>query len=147
MAIFQKWTCLDDNDDIDDFNAANDTVNLFNVKAKITGQTGKNGTKNVEIMVPFKCLSNFWRTSEMSLINCEINLDLNWSKKWVIVAANTVDQAATFLIPDTKLYVPVVTLSTQDNAKLLQQLKYGSKITMNWKNINQKYQQKDQINI
>ena len=98
-------------------------------------------------MVPLKCLSNFWRTSEMSLINCEINLYLNWSKKWVIVAANTVDQAATFLIPDTKLYVPVVTLSTQDNAKLLQQLKYGSKITMNWKNINQKYQQKDQINI
>ena len=81
MAIFQKLTCLDDNDDIDDFNAANDTINLFNVKAKITSQTGKNGTKNVEIMVPLKCLSNFWRTSEMSLINCEINVDLNWSKK------------------------------------------------------------------
>ena len=45
----------------------------------MTGQTGDNGTKNVEIIVPLKYLSNFWRTLEMSLIYCEINLILTWS--------------------------------------------------------------------
>ena len=40
----------------------------------MTGQTGDDGTKNVEIMVPLKYLSNFWRTLQMSLTNCEINL-------------------------------------------------------------------------
>ena len=65
---------LDHDGDIDDFIA---TTHLFKIKEKITGQTGENGTKNVEIMVPLKYLSNFWRTREMSLINWEINLDLN----------------------------------------------------------------------
>ena len=46
----------------------------FNFKLKFTGQTGNNGTKNVEIMVPLKCLSNFWRTLEMPLINCDVIL-------------------------------------------------------------------------
>ena len=75
------------------------------------------------------------RFLEISLINCEINLDLNWSKKCVIVAT---DQGATFSIIDAKLYVPVVTLSTQDNAKLLEQLKSDFKRTVNWN----KYQSK-----
>ena len=66
----------------------------------------------------------------MALINSEINLDLNFSKKWVVVASN-VNQEPTFLITDTKLYVPVVTLSTQDNAKLLEELKSGFKRTIN----------------
>ena len=70
-------------------------------------------------MLPLKCLSNFWRILEMSLINCEITFDLNWSENCVIVATNAATQATTFSITDTKLYVPVVTLSTQDNAKLL----------------------------
>ena len=70
-------------------------------------------------MLPLKCLSNFWRTLEMSLINCEITFDLNWSENCVVVATNAATQATTFSITDTKLYVPVVTLSTQDNAKLL----------------------------
>ena len=48
----------------------------FNFKAKMTGQTGDDGTKNVEIMVPLKYLNNFWKTLEMPLINCEINLIL-----------------------------------------------------------------------
>ena len=59
----------------------------------------------------------------MSLINCEINLDLNWSKKCVIVATAVRNQGVTFSITDTKLYVPVVVLSTQDNSKLFKQLK------------------------
>ena len=61
----------------------------------------------------------------MPLINCEITLDLNWSGNSVIVATNEANQATTFSITDTKLYVPVVTLSTQDNAKLFEQLKFG----------------------
>ena len=67
----------------------------------------------------------------MPLINCEIHTDLNWSKNCVILTNNE-DVATTFSITDTKLYVPVVTLSTQDNAKLLQQLKSGFKRTINW---------------
>ena len=89
----------------------------------MTGQTGDDRTKNVEMMVPIKYLSNFWRTLEMPLINCQINLILTWNANCVIVSTNVENQNATFAITDTKLYVPVVTLSTQDNAKLLQQLK------------------------
>ena len=66
----------------------------------------------------------------MSLINCEINLDLNWSEKCVIVANNVAAPATTFSLTDTKLFVPVVTLSTQDNAKLLEKLKSGFKRTI-----------------
>ena len=61
----------------------------------------------------------FRRTLEMPLINFEITLDLNWSGNCLIVATNVADQVTTFSIADTKPYVPVVTLSTQDNAKLL----------------------------
>ena len=84
-----------------------------------------------------KISSNFCRTLEMPLINCEINLELDWSKECVIVADNA-DQETTFSITDTKLYVPVVTLSIPDNAKLLKQLKSGFKRTINWN----KYQSK-----
>ena len=56
----------------------------------------------------------------MSLINCEINFDLNWSENCVIVATNTAAEATSFPITDTKLYGPIVTLSTQDNARLLE---------------------------
>ena len=78
-------------------------------------------------MVHLKYLINFWRILEMSFINSEINLDLNWSKNCVIVVTNVAAEAATFSITDTKLYVPVVTISIQDNAKLLEQLKSGFK--------------------
>ena len=60
-------------------------------------------------MVPLKYLSNFWWTLEMSFIKYEINLDLNSSRKCIIVASNT-DKVATFSITDTKPYVPVVFL-------------------------------------
>ena len=96
----------------------NNLTDSFNFKVKMAGQTGDNGTKNVEIMVPLKYLSNFWRTLEMPLINCEINLLLTWSASCVIVSTDVANQNATFAITDTKLYVPVVTLSQQDNAKL-----------------------------
>ena len=108
-------------------NFTNNLTDSFNFKVKMTGQIGDNGTENVEIMVPLKYLSNFWRTLEMPLINCEVNLILTWSRSCVIVSSNDANQIATFAITDTKLYVPVVTLSTQDNAQLLQQLKSGFK--------------------
>ena len=73
-------------------------------------------------MVPLKYLSHFWRTLEMPLINCEVNLILRWSS----------NQNATFAITNTIFYVPVVTLSTKENAKLLQQLNPGFKRVINW---------------
>ena len=63
---------------------------------------------------------------------------LNWSAKFFLVDASIIGQEPTFTITDTKLYVPVVTLSTQDNTKLLQLLKSGFKRTINWS----KYQSK-----
>ena len=110
----------------------NNPTDSFKFKAKITGQTGNNGTKDVEIMVPLKYLSNFWRTLEMPLINCEVNLILTWSSTCVVIATGVRNQNATFEITDTKLYVPVVTLSTQENIKFLQQLKSGFKRVINW---------------
>ena len=102
----------------------------FKSKVKITGKTPNNGnTKDVEIIVPPKYLSNFWRTLEMPLINCEVNLILTWSKDCVIT--NSTGEGK-FAITETKLYVPVVTLSTKDNEILLQQLKSGFKKTISW---------------
>ena len=124
---------VDDNGGIVNFNGTKNT-DSFNFKTKITGQTAANnngniaGRVNVEIMIPLKYLNNFWRTLEMSLINCEIELILNWSGNCVIIYTNVDNQVPTF----TNLYVPVVTLSTQDNSKLLPQLKNGSKRTITW---------------
>ena len=102
----------------------------FKSKIKITGKTPSNGyEKDPEIMVPLKYLSNFWRTVKMPLINCEVNLILTWSSTCVITNSTV---AGRFAITDTKLYVPVITLSTQDNSKLLQQLKSGFKRVINW---------------
>ena len=95
-----------------------------------------------------KHLSNFWRTLDIRLINCEINLSFTWSKNCVLtdittqaaVSAQEDDPAtpeinaptdATFKIVDKKLYVPVVTLSTQDDNKLLEQLKTELKERLN----------------
>ena len=102
----------------------------FKSKIKITRKTPAAGNeKNIEIIVPLKYLSNFWRTLEMPLINCEVNLILTWSSNCVIT---NYSGAGIFEITDTKLYVPVVTLSTQDNSKLRQQLKSGFKRVISW---------------
>ena len=107
----------------------------FKSKVEITEKITVGGnTKNVEIIVPLKYLSNFWRTLEMALINCEVNLLLTWSKDCVIT--NSTD-AGKFAITETKLYVPVVTLSTQDNARLLQQLNLVLKEQLTGTNISQ----------
>ena len=121
----------DNNDEIIAFDV-NNLTDSFKFKAKITGETENDETKDVEIIVPLKYLSNFWRTLEMPLINCEVNLILTWSSTCVIASVIVANQAATFTITDTKLYVPVVTLSTQEKTKFLQQLKSGFKRVINW---------------
>ena len=85
-------------------------------------------------MVPIKYLINFWRTLEMSLINCEVELVLMWSANCVIISTDVNDenQVSKFEIVETNLYVSVVFLSAQDNAKLLPQLKSGFKWTISW---------------
>ena len=80
----------------------------------------------------------------MLLINCEINLVLTLSTD---VAISSATGKRKFAITDTKLYVPIVTLSTQDNANLLEQLNCGFKGTINRKNLNQKFHQKGKIHI
>ena len=102
----------------------------FKSKLKTTGKTPAAGNeKDVEIMVPLTYLNNFWRTLEMPLINCEINLILTWSSNCVLTDSAG---AGRFAITDTKLYVPAITLSIRDNSKLLQQLKSGFKTVVNW---------------
>ena len=109
----------------------NDITNSesFKLKARITGRAlVDDSTKYAETAVSFKYLSSFWRTLEMPLINCEINLVLTWSESSVITNSIGVEL---FTIINIKLYVPLVTLSTQDNTKLLQQSKSRFKRTIN----------------
>ena len=131
---YKDIPAVDANNDntIVNFNG-NNTIDLFSFKAKITGQTNDDGEINgVEILVPLKYLSNFCRTLEMPLINCEIELMLDWSANCVIISNNNANQVPTFTITEANLYVPVVTLSAQDNSKLLPQLKNGFKRTITW---------------
>ena len=81
-------------------------------------------------MVPLEYLSNFRSTLELHLINCEVDLILTWSVGCLIISTDVANQVLTFTVTETNLYVTVVTLSTQDNAKLLPQLKSGSKRTI-----------------
>ena len=121
---------VDNNNAIVNF-SENNLTDSFNFKVKMIKITG-DGTKNFEIIVPLSHLSAFWRSLELPLINCEVNLILTSSANCVIVSTNVANQNATFAVTDTKLYVPVVTLSTQDNAKLLQQLNSDFKRVINW---------------
>ena len=128
---FKDIPAVDNNNAIANF-TENNLTDSFSFKVKMTGQTGDDGTKNVEIMLPVAQVSTFWRTLQRSLKNSEIALILSWSANCVIVASNDANQNATFSIADTKLYVPVITLKTQYNSKLLQQLKSSFKRVINW---------------
>ena len=86
-----------DNGDVFEFNGANDT-DPFNFTAEITGETEDSGTKEAEIMVQINYVSSFWRTLEMHLINCEINLILTWSGNCVVVYTDVANQGATFAV-------------------------------------------------
>ena len=119
---YRDEPALENNNNIIDFPPDSNYIALFKFKQQIIGQTENGVTKDVEIMVALKYLSHFWRTLEMSLINCKTCLQLKWSKNCILVAGTTANQNPEFQITDTKLYVPVVTLPTQDNKELLKQL-------------------------
>ena len=129
---YRNEQALNANGEIVYFPANNNKSASFKFKQQITGQTRDGGTKDVEIMVPLKYPSNFWRTLEMPLINCEVSLQLKWSKNCILLAGTVDNKNPEFKITDTKLYVPVVTLSTQGNIKLLKQLESGFKRTISW---------------
>ena len=87
---------------------------------------------NVDITIPFKHLSNVWRFLDLTLVNCEIELDLSWAKDCVLSQHHNNITGAVFQINNLKLYVPVVTLSIIDNIKFLENLKQRFKRTISW---------------
>ena len=108
----------------------NDNALSFKYKAGLITDTEADGTKNgVKIAVPLKYLSNFWKSLKMPSIDCKFELSLKWIENCELTTA-TIDadadatgaDSATFKITDAKLYVPIVTLSIEDNAKLAKQL-------------------------
>ena len=78
---------LDDNGAIADFPAGNNNSASFKFRTKIAERIGNNGAKDVKIMISLNYLSNFWRTLEIPLINCDINLVLTWSEYCLIIDA------------------------------------------------------------
>ena len=110
--------------------------NSSSFKYKSSFITNRNGVK---IAVPLKYLSNFWRSLEMPLINCKVELSLKWIENCVLPSATIGENAndtgadsSTFKITDAKLYIPIVTLSAEDNAKLSKLLSEGFKRTIYW---------------
>ena len=136
----------DGNDNFANRNVVNS--NAFKYKNKITGNTynvdaaaagydvNKEGTQATELAIPLKYLGNFWRVLNIPLITCEVSLELKWNKNCVItslknrivnagppVIRGNVPTSARLSITDCKLYIPVVTLSKDDEIKLLTNLK------------------------
>ena len=99
---YRDESALNANVEIIDFPANNNSSASFKFKQEITEQTGNGGTKNVELMIQLKYVSNIWRTLEM-LINCDISLQLIWSKSCILEAGTAASQNPTFQIDDTKL--------------------------------------------
>ena len=146
--------------DADDNNFDNIKVvnsNTFKYKNKITGNTynvdpgvdgydvNKNGKKEIELAIPLKYLGNFSRAVNIPLISCEVFLELKWNKNCVItslerkqvdagptIVRDNAPTGATLAINDCKLYIPVVTLSKEDEVKLLTNLKSGFKREIIW---------------
>ena len=122
------------------------TGNTYNIDAGAQGyDVNKNGTQKIELAIPLKYLGNFWRALNIPLISCEVFLKLKWNKNCVItslerrqldagplVIRDNAPTGATLSIPDCKLYVPVVTLSKDDEIKLLTNLKSGFKRDIIW---------------
>ena len=130
--------------------ADNNAINIsirnsksFDYKTKITGSldAGEDEKEDVTIIIPLKYLGNVWRSLYIPLINCEITLILSWYNECVLVgrafrgppaAAINSPTDTKFEITDCKLYVPVATLSAENDNKLLEQLKSGFRITIKW---------------
>ena len=117
--------------------------NTYNVDAGADGyDVNKNGMQEVELAIPLKYLGNFWRALNIPLISCEVSLELKWDKNCVITSLKQRDigggnrdnapTGATLAINDCKLYVPTVTLSKDDEIKLLTNLKSGFKREIIW---------------
>ena len=126
------------------------TGKTSNANQENGGNTDQGNTKtkeNLEIAFPLKDWSNLWRTLNMPLINCEVSLTLTWSVNCVLTDITTqaaraaqgdnparpainAPKNAIFQITDTKLYVPVVTLSTENDKRLLEKLRTGFKRTI-----------------
>ena len=143
----------DENNDANNFRINNNKATkceYFEYKSKLIWRTpNKGGRSDTEVVVPLKYLSNFWRTLDLPLINCEIELNLSWSRYCVISEISTVSRAvpntdpvrcevtttinsATFQINNAKLYVPVVTLSVNNNVNFLENIERGFKRTISW---------------
>ena len=132
----------------------------FDYKAKIVGSLAAGALEkdDVEIAIPLKYLGNFWRSLDIPLINCEITLILSWYKECVLVggafrgppadAANRINSptSAKFEITDCKLYVPVVTLSAENDNKLLEQLKSGFRRSIKWNKYMSQMSNQNKIN-
>ena len=119
-------------------NKADLTINnsqSFKYKASLLGKTADTvpntniSVKYAKIVVPLKCLSNFWRSLEMPLIDCKVYLELNWIEECIL--SNEGDTAK-FAITDAKLHVPIVTLSTKGSASLEKQLNDRFKRSVYW---------------
>ena len=121
------------------------TGNTYNVAAGAAGHDANRvGEQDVELAIPLKFLGNFWRALNIPLISCEVSLELKWNKNCVITsleqrqvddgspAVNGNTTGATLAIKDCKLYVSVVTLSKEDEIKLLTNLKSGFKREIIW---------------
>ena len=144
-----------DDNNFDDIKIVNS--NTFKYKNKITGNTynvdagvdgydvNKNGKQEIELAIPLKYLGNFWRALNIPLISCEVSLELKWNKNCVItrlekrqvdagppVIRDNSPTGATLAINDCKFYIPVVTLSKDDEIKLLTNLKSGFKREIIW---------------
>ena len=123
-----------------DNNLATNTSSSFKYKVNLLGNpdvANNVARRDVKIVVPLKYLTNFFRSLEMPLINCKIKLNLTWKKECVLstdddVAAPNLDNNPVFIINDTKLYVPVVTLSKEDNKDFIEQQNKGFQRSIYW---------------
>ena len=124
---FKRDEPSDNNADVE-----NDTTSLVHISKLISG-TDNNNFNDVKLAVPLKCVSNFFRSLEMPLVICKIDLELTWDKDCMICSNDAAaGQVVSFMITNTRLYVPIVTLSTKDNTNLTKQLNEGSKRTVYW---------------
>ena len=98
------------------------------------------GKRSVKVVVPLKYLRNFFRSLEMPLINCKIKLNLTWKKESVL---STDAGDAVFIINDTKMYIPVVTLSKEDNKDFIEQQNKGFQRPIYWNEYKTKGETKD----
>ena len=101
---------------------------LVNIN-QLAADAARVGRLNVKVVVPLKYLSNFFRSLEMPLISCKIKLNLTWKKECVLsIGAGD----AVFIINDTKMYVPVVALSKEDNKDFIEQQNKGFQRSIYW---------------